>query len=79
MDYNLVIFLVILGAAALALCAYAVARIRGNFEQHNAFQFSDEQLAYMREVRERNVSYLQWMMRNSKSMAPSSSQYAVVG
>jgi membrane protein DedA with SNARE-associated domain len=77
LDYNLIIFLVILGAAAAALCFYAVARIRGNFEQPNAFQISDEQLAYMREVRERNVSYLRWLTRNSRP-EHSSTQYTVV-
>jgi hypothetical protein len=79
MDYNLVIFLVILGAAAVALCAYAVARVWGNFEPAPMDRFSDEQLAYMREVRARNTDYLSWMLRrNSKPEVGHSSTSFVV-
>lgn len=65
-NYNLIILFVILGAAAAALMAYAVARISGNFEPEPVQRFSEQQMAYMRDVRERNLHYLQWMVRSSK-------------
>lgn len=63
LDYNLVIFLVIIGAAALALVAYAVARIWGDFQPPAIKKMSDEQLEYMRSVRERNAQWLYWNLR----------------
>jgi hypothetical protein len=76
-DYNLIIFLVIIGAAAVALMAYAVARVWGNFENPTMERFSDEQVLYMREVRARNLEYLAWMMRGTKPQLERQVSYVV--
>lgn len=79
MDYNIVILLVIVGAAAAALLAYGFARIYGNnFESGGIQGYSNEQMTYMREVRERNLEYLAWMMRGSKRPAENSSHGSYV-
>ena len=82
MDYNIIILLVIVGAAAAALMAYGVARIYGDFNSPGAQGYLNEQVEYMRGVRERNVEYLAWMVRGSMK-APrqesSSQQSYVVG
>jgi len=69
-QYSLPILYTIIGAAAFVMCAYAVARLTGNFNQNEPAGFSNEQLDYMREVRERNFNYLRWMMRGSKQPPP---------
>lgn len=65
-NYNLIIFFVILGAAVLVMMSYAVARLSGSFEEVQDEQYGPEQVAYMREVRQRNVDYIAWMVRSSR-------------
>jgi hypothetical protein len=72
-DYNLIILFVILGAAALVVCSYAVARISGNFEIVESDVYPAQQQEYMREVRQRNVGYLQRMMKGSRQHPPQTS------
>jgi hypothetical protein len=74
-QYSLPILYVILGAAALLMCAYAVARISGNVDLNETAQYSAQQIEYMRGIRDRNFNRLRWMVRNSE---PSRSGPSVV-
>lgn len=76
-NYNLIIFLVIIGAAAIALIAYAVARVWGNFEPPDMERYSDEQILYMRELRARNLESLAWAMRGTKLQMGRQEAYVV--
>ncbi|KIV99595.1 uncharacterized protein PV09_08771 [Verruconis gallopava] len=75
-NYNLIVLYVILGACAAVMCSYAVARLTGNFEEAEFQNFSNEQVEYMRQVRQRNLDYLGWMMRSKR---PSSEGRLPVG
>jgi hypothetical protein len=46
------------GGGALVLCAYAVLRNFSDPETEDSNGYNDEQLAYMREVRQRNLDGL---------------------
>lgn len=58
MDYWLIILLVMLGGGAAVLIAYAVMRNFFPVDTDDNLGFRPDQLAYMRDVRERNLEYL---------------------
>jgi hypothetical protein len=63
MDAWLVILLVMLGGGALVLLAWAVARHFTPEDNDNNYGMRPQQLAYMRDVRERNLTGLYAGMR----------------
>ncbi|KIW06966.1 uncharacterized protein PV09_02625 [Verruconis gallopava] len=58
MQYWAVIVLVMAGGGALVLIAYAVLRNFTDPDNQETFSFSEEQLRYMRELRQRNLDNL---------------------
>lgn len=55
-DYNLVVFLIILGIGAGVLICWAVWHFRGSREiEHDPYSMDQHQATYCREVRIRNV------------------------
>ena len=78
LDYNTIILLVILGAAAVGLCAYAVARTWGGFRSESEEGFSDQQKIYMASVRERNFEFLRWTLRRGSKQDLESTRSFVV-
>ena len=65
MDYdpNLFILFTVLGVAGLFMCVYGVARLSGNVTTEEPSKYSNQQLEYMREVRQRHVNALEWIAR----------------
>jgi hypothetical protein len=58
-DYSWIVLVIIIGAGMLVCCGYAVTRFYGDIDDSGIKSFSQEQLAYMSEVRHRNLDALQ--------------------
>lgn len=58
MQHWAVIVLVMVGGGALVLCSYAVLRNFADPDKEDNYGFSDQQLAYMRSVRQQNLDNL---------------------
>jgi hypothetical protein len=61
-DYSWIVLVIIVGAGAFVLCCYAVLRFYGNDDVDGVKSRSNEQLEYMREVRQRNFASLEWLV-----------------
>lgn len=64
MDYGLITFFVILGAAALVVMGFVVARFFNKDEGLGMKDPSNEQVEYMRGVRYRYFGALEWTARS---------------
>ncbi|KAF2432565.1 hypothetical protein EJ08DRAFT_709886 [Tothia fuscella] len=62
-DYAWIVLVIIIGAGALVCCAYAVFRFYGDTTTDGIKSLSNEQLEYMRGVRNRNIGTLDYMAR----------------
>ncbi|QDS71420.1 hypothetical protein FKW77_003347 [Venturia effusa] len=73
MDYVLITFLIILGAAALVVIGFAVARlfVKDVKEEDSGMKGpSNEQIEYMASVRNRYFNYLVWTAREARMANP---------
>ena len=61
-EYNLLTFIIIVGAAAGVLICWAVYHFMGPDEGPRFKPMSNQQAVYMREVRLRNLKFIAWMM-----------------
>jgi hypothetical protein len=59
-DYPWIVLVIIIGSGGLVLCCYAVLRFYRSDESDGVRSRGDEQREYMREVRERNFTFLEW-------------------
>jgi len=66
MDYGLITFFVILGAAALVVIGFVVARFYNKDDVSGMRDPSNEQVEYMRSVRHRYFDALEWTARQSR-------------
>jgi hypothetical protein len=64
MDYGLITFFVILGAAALVVVGFVVARFYNKDDAAGMRDPSNEQVEYMRSVRHRYFDALEWTARS---------------
>lgn len=63
MDYALITFLIILGAAAIVIMGFVVARFFNKEEKNGMKDPSSQQVEYMRSVRHRYFDSLEWTAR----------------
>jgi hypothetical protein len=63
MDYGLITFFVILGAAGLVVMGFVVARFYNKDDINGMKDPSNEQVEYMRSVRHRYFDALEWTAR----------------
>jgi hypothetical protein len=61
-DYSWIVLVIIVGAGMLVLCCYAVLRFYNSDDSEGVKSRSNEQLEYMRAVRQRNFTNLEWLV-----------------